>query len=108
MDLPHHLLSILSYSEFVGLVMCLSIDIVEYVIPVLMLPLIGDLFDLVGIASCLVIFRAVGLISLLELVPGLDILPMNTITWFVWLFLKRQREALEGSVGKESSNQPKD
>ncbi|MCJ7631997.1 hypothetical protein MUP77_06340 [Candidatus Bathyarchaeota archaeon] len=104
MDLPHHLLSILSYSEFVDLAMCLSIDIVEYVIPVLMLPLIGDLFDLVGIASCLVLFRAVGLTSLLELVPGLDILPMNTITWFVWLFLKRQREALEGSVGKESSS----
>jgi hypothetical protein len=95
-------LTILSYSEFVDLVICLSIDIVEYIFPVLMLPIIGDLFDLVGIASCLVLFRAVGLIALLELVPGLDILPMNTITWFVWLVLKRQREALEGLVGKES------
>jgi len=95
-------LAILSYSEFVNLVICLSIDIVEYIFPVLMLPLIGDLFDLVGIATCLVLFRVVGLIALLELVPGLDILPMNTITWFVWLVLKRQREALEGLVGKES------
>jgi len=95
-------LAILSYSEFVNLIICLSIDIVEYIFPVLMLPLIGDLFDLVGIATCLVLFRVVGLIALLELVPGLDILPMNTITWFVWLVLKRQREALEGLVGKES------
>ena len=95
-------LTILSYGEFVNLIICLSIDIVEYIFPVLMLPLIGDLFDLVGIATCLVLFRVVGLIALLELVPGLDILPMNTITWFVWLVLKRQREALEGLVGKES------
>jgi len=90
-----------SYGEFVRLVVCLSIDVVEYIIPVLMLPLIGDLFDIVGVATSIYLFREVGLLSLLELVPGLDILPMNTITWFVWLILKRQREAVEGLLGKE-------
>ena len=39
------ILRVLSYTEFVYLVICLSIDIIEYVIPALMLPLIGDIFD---------------------------------------------------------------
>ena len=95
------ILSVLSYSEFVRLVISLSIDIVEYIVPVLMLPLIGDLFDIVGVATSIYLFREAGLLALLELVPGLDFLPMNTIAWFVWLVLKRQREAIEGLVGKE-------
>jgi len=95
------ILTILSYSEFVRLVISLSIDIIEYIIPVLMLPLIGDLFDIVGLATCLYLFRLVGLIALLELVPGFDFLPLNTIAWFVWLIIKRQSEAVEGLVGKE-------
>jgi len=95
------ILTVLSYSEFVRLVISLSIDVVEYIVPVLMLPLIGDLFDIVGVATSIYLFREAGLLALLELVPGLDILPMNTIAWFVWLILKRQREAIEGLVGKE-------
>ena len=91
----------ISYGEFIRLVVCLSIDVVEYIIPVLTLPLIGDLFDIVGVATSLYLFRAVGLLSLLELVPGLDFLPMNTITWFVWLVLKRQSEVVGGLLGKE-------
>jgi len=95
------ILTVLSYSEFVRLVISLSIDVVEYIVPVLMLPLIGDLFDIVGVATSIYLFREAGLLTLLELVPGLDFLPMNTIAWFVWLILKRQREAIEGLVGKE-------
>ncbi len=94
-------LTLLSYSEFIRLMISLSIDIIEYVIPVLMLPLIGDLFDFVGLFTSLYLFGVVGAISALDLIPGLDILPMNTITWFVWLILKRQREAAERLLGKE-------
>jgi len=94
------ILSFLSYTEFESLLICLSLDIVEYVIPVLMLPLIGDVFDFVGIAICLYLFRALGLVSLLELVPGLDILPINSVTWFIWLILKRQREAAAKNLSR--------
>jgi len=91
----------ISYGEFIRLVVCLSIDVVEYVIPVLMLPLIGDLVDIVGLATSLYLFRLVGLIALLELVPGLDILPINTIAWFIWLISRRQGEVAERFLGKE-------
>ena len=87
------MLSFLSYAEFESLLICLSLDIIEYIIPILMLPLIGDVFDFVGIAVCLYLFRVLGLVSLLELVPGLDILPINSVTWFIWLILRRQRES---------------
>jgi hypothetical protein len=94
-------LTLLSPSEFMRLVISLSIDIVEYIIPVLMLPLIGDLYDIVGLVTSLYLYGVVGAISALDLIPGLDILPINTITWFVWLILKRQREATEHLLGKE-------
>jgi hypothetical protein len=94
------ILSFLSYTEFESLLICLSLDIVEYVIPVLMLPLIGDVFDFVGIAVCLYLFRALGLVSLLELIPGLDILPINSVAWFIWLILKRQREAAAKNLSR--------
>jgi len=91
----------ISYGEFTRLVVSLSIDVIEYIIPVLMLPLIGDLIDIVGVATAIYLYREVGLLALLELVPGLDFLPMNTVAWLVWLLLKRQREAVEGLLGKE-------
>ena len=92
-------LTLLSPTEFMRLVISLSIDLIEYIIPVLMLPLISSLYALIGLATSLYLYRGVGIIAALDLIPGLDILPINTITWFVWLILKRQREATERLIG---------
>ena len=70
------------------------LDISEYVAAVLIMPLVGDIFDVVGIIACLVMFRWIGIISLFELVPGADILPIFIITWLVWFFLKRQKSEI--------------
>ena len=82
------------------LVISVSIDIIEYVIPILLLPLIGDLFDVVAIAVSLYLYRWIGLISILELVPGLDLLPTNTLTWFAWFIIKRQKELTDRLIGE--------
>jgi hypothetical protein len=78
--------------ELLSLVLCLVLDISEYVAAVLLLPLVGDMLDVVGIIVCLVMFRWIGLLSLFELVPGADILPIFIITWLVWYFLKKQKK----------------
>ncbi len=52
--------------------------------------MIGDLLDIIGIIACLVMFRWVGIISLFELVPGADILPIFIITWLTSYFLKKR------------------
>jgi hypothetical protein len=84
------ILSIMTYSEFVKLITCISLDVVEYVIPFLLQPIIGDLLDIIGIATCIYLFRWVGLFAVLELVPGLDFLPINVFTWIIWYVLNHQ------------------
>ncbi|MDQ1280733.1 MAG: hypothetical protein QG670_1996 [Thermoproteota archaeon] len=79
----------ISYGEFVKLVVCVSLDVVEYLIPSLLTPFVGDIFDVVGLATSLYMFKWIGLFSVLELVPGLDILPINIITWLIWILSKR-------------------
>jgi hypothetical protein len=86
------ILSIMTYSEFMKLVTCLFLDGVEYVIPFLLQPLIGDLLDIIGIATCLYFFRWVGLIAVLELVPGFDILPINVCTWIIWFVINHRED----------------
>jgi len=90
----------LTYGEFMRLVVSASIDAVEYVVPILSLPLIGDVFDIVGLATSLYLYGWAGLVSALELVPGLDLLPLNVLTWVVWIIIKRQREATERLLGE--------
>ncbi|MCW4030736.1 MAG: hypothetical protein NWE80_00040 [Candidatus Bathyarchaeota archaeon] len=79
--------------EFVSLVFCIILDIIEYVAAILTMPVIGDLLDVVGILFCFVIFRWIGLVSLVELVPGADVFPVFIITWLVWYFLRKQKIA---------------
>ncbi|TET24757.1 MAG: hypothetical protein E3J73_07630 [Candidatus Bathyarchaeum sp.] len=69
------------------------LDVIEYAAVVLTMPVVGDVFDVAGILVCLVIFRWIGLVSLVELVPGADILPIFIITWLMWYFLKKQKIA---------------
>jgi hypothetical protein len=77
--------------ELFSLVICIILDVIEYAAGVLMMPLIGDVFDVFGILVCVLMFRWIGLVSLMELLPGADILPIFIITWLIWYFLKKQK-----------------
>ncbi|MCJ7631239.1 hypothetical protein MUP77_02385 [Candidatus Bathyarchaeota archaeon] len=91
-------LSLLSPHELTCLIISLSVDIIEYIIPILMIGIIGTFYGLIGLATSLYLYKGVGAISALDIIPGLDILPMNTITWVVWIVLKRQKEAAERQI----------
>jgi hypothetical protein len=82
----------LTYREVINLIICLFLDCLDYIIPIFRLPLIGDLFDLLGLAISFILFGWIGLISLLEFVPSLDILPMSTVNWMIWVYSKRGKE----------------
>ena len=82
----------ISYGEFVRFIICLSLDVIEFIIPFLLTPFVGDLFDIIGLTACVFMFRWVGLFALLELVPGLDPIPINLITWLIWVFNKRWKD----------------
>ena len=90
---PVHRYFVFTEIELFSLVICVFLDVIEYGAAVLMLPLIGDVFDLVGILVCVFMFNWIGLVSLTELLPGADILPIFIITWLLWYFLKKQDRA---------------
>jgi hypothetical protein len=79
-------------NEMLFLFICVILDISEYIVRVLLLPTVGDLLDIVGVIASLIMFRWVGFISLVELVPGADIFPIFIITWLVWYFLRKTRK----------------
>lgn len=74
----------LNWEEMSTLAVCLALDLLEFVIPYMMTPIIGDVLDLTGIAFALIYFNLYGAISVLELIPGSDPLPIYTITWLTW------------------------
>ncbi len=78
--------------ELLFLIICIVLDVIEYMVTILLLPVVGDLLDIVGIIVCLAMFRWVGIISLFELVPGADIFPIFIITWLIWYFLRKVRK----------------
>ncbi|TEU06304.1 hypothetical protein E3I90_02535 [Candidatus Bathyarchaeota archaeon] len=83
---------ILTEYELLFLVICIVLDISEYMVTILLLPVIGDFLDVVGIIACFVMFRWVGLVSLFELVPGADILPIFIFTWLIWYFVRKREQ----------------
>ncbi len=83
---------VFSEVELFSLILCIVLDISEYVAAVLLLPVVGDMLDVVGIIACLVMFRWIGIVSLFELVPGADILPIFIITWLAWYFVKKTKK----------------
>ncbi len=85
---------VFSQEELLSLVICITLDISEYMLGILLLPLIGDLLDIIGIISCFVMFRLIGIISLFELVPGADIVPVYIITWLVWYLIRKRKELI--------------
>jgi len=78
-----------------------GLDLLDYLVPFMMTPIYGDLLDLIGLIFAFMYFNWLGAILILELVPGLDILPLFTITWVTWYIntskvkKKRTMEALE-------------
>ena len=92
------ILSIMTYSEFVKLVVCLSLDTVEYLVPFLLQPIIGDMLDIIGLVICLYFFRWLGLFAVLELVPGFDVLPINTLAWLLWFIIKHREDFSYGLI----------
>jgi len=85
---------IFTIDELLFLILCIILDVSEYMVAILLLPLLGDFLDIVGIVACLAMFRWVGIVSLFELVPGADILPIFIITWLIWYFLKKRRKTI--------------
>jgi len=83
---------LLTEGELLSLIVCVLLDISEYVIQILVMPVVGDFFDILGTIACLLMFRLVGIISLIEFIPGADIFPIFIITWMVWYYLKKRRE----------------
>ena len=86
---------IFSGVELLSLILCIVLDISEYMAAILMMPIIGDILDIVGIVTCLLMFHWIGAISLFELVPGADVLPIFIITWLVWYFVKKTQRKKE-------------
>jgi len=85
----------LNWDELGALLVCLTFDLVEYGFPMLMMPIGGDFFDVAGILFCAYFLGWIGLISIFELLPGIDIIPTFTLTWIAWYILKRRKDDRE-------------
>ena len=57
----------ISYGELIRLIVCLTLDGVEYVIPFLLTPFVGDIYDMVALVISLYMFGWFGLISYLDI-----------------------------------------
>ncbi len=86
----------ISYGEFKRLLVCLCLDFVEYVFLFLMPPL-GEIFGVAALIISLLMFGWIGLLSGLDMVPFADILPINTITWFIWFLMNHLSMATQAS-----------
>ena len=78
--------------ELFFLIVCIALDISEYMFAILLLPAVGDFLDIAGFIACLAMFRWVGVVSLVELIPGADIFPVFILTWLIWYSLKKSRK----------------
>ncbi|MFP3951040.1 MAG: hypothetical protein ACLFVP_02715 [Candidatus Bathyarchaeia archaeon] len=81
----------ITWEELLTLILCLTLDIFDYFLPILLSPVYGDIWDFVGFVFCVIYFGIIGAISLLELFPGFDVVPIFTITWLIWFFYKRHK-----------------
>jgi hypothetical protein len=81
--------------ELFFLSVCIILDISEYIVAILLLPLFGDILDIAGIIASFLMFNWIGFISILELVPGADILPIFIITWTIWYITKKRKLSIK-------------
>lgn len=84
--------------ELLFLSVCVILDVSEYMLAILLLPLFGDVLDLAGIGASFLMFGWVGLVTLLELVPGADILPIFIITWIIWYLTKKRKRPKKTTI----------
>ena len=82
----------LALDEIVRLLICIAFDIAEYILPVLLMPIIGDVLDIAGIGLGIILFGWYGLLSVLEFLPFFDFFPFFILTWIIWYYVKKQRE----------------
>lgn len=78
--------------ELLFLIVCIALDVSEYIFAILLLPTVGDFLDIAGILACFIMFRWTGVVSLIELIPGADIFPIFIITWGIWYYLRKSRK----------------
>ena len=76
--------SIFTWEDISTLAVCLALDLLDYLVPFMAAPIYGDILDFTGIAFCILFFNWVGAITILEIIPGLDIIPVYSITWLTW------------------------
>jgi hypothetical protein len=81
----------LSWEELTTLIICVALDILELAAPVFLEPIFGDLIDFAGLIFAAYYFRWFAAITLLELLPGLDAIPLFSLTWLAWYINRRQR-----------------
>ena len=77
--------------EILFLILCIILDVSEYIVAILLLPVFGDILDIAGIFGRILMFKWAGMISLFELIPGVDILPVFIITWTIWYLTKKRK-----------------
>ena len=85
----------LTFEEFIRLIICVVFDIVEFAVPILLGPIVGDALDIVGFWTSISLFGWVGCLSILELVPGADYFPVFVLTWTIWYYRKKMREKIK-------------
>ena len=76
--------NIFTWEELSTLAICLALDLLDYLVPFLATPIYGDMLDFAGILFCILNFKWIGAITFLEIVPGLDIIPVYSITWLTY------------------------
>jgi hypothetical protein len=85
----------LTLDELIRLIICVILDVVEYAVPILLAPVVGDMLDVIGIVAGIIMFGWIGFLSIIEFVPMADILPIFVLTWAIWYYLKKKREKRE-------------
>lgn len=85
----------LYHDELILLALCLLLDSLDYLIPILSIPRVGDIMDFLGLVFAVLAFSWLGFITLLELIPGFDVIPSFTITWFTWYLMRERRLEIE-------------
>lgn len=85
----------LTWEEFIRLVICIFFDVVEFAFPFLLGPILGDILDIAGFWFGILMFGWIGCLTILEILPFADYFPIFIITWFIWYYRKKRRERRE-------------
>jgi hypothetical protein len=79
-----------TWEDISTLAICLALDLLDLLVPFMTTPIYGDILDFSGIGFCVLFFNWIGAITIVELIPGLDIVPFYTIAWLTWYINHRR------------------